>query len=69
MENAHKVLASGKDLEAVETDLDIAQVTAAWGLHIWALVKRRGMVKGMSKWTDRRTIVFITWMDRWVGDI
>ena len=28
MENTHKLLASGKDLEAVETDLDIAQVRA-----------------------------------------
>lgn len=29
VENAHKVLASGKDLQAVETDLDIAQVRAS----------------------------------------
>lgn len=28
MENAHKFFASGKDLDAVETDLDIAQVRA-----------------------------------------
>lgn len=28
VENAHKLFASGKDLEAVETDLDIAQVRA-----------------------------------------
>lgn len=28
VDNAHKVLASGKDLEAVETDLGIAQVRA-----------------------------------------
>lgn len=30
VENAHKVLASGKDLQTVETDLDIAQVRAVW---------------------------------------
>ena len=29
VENAHNVLASGKDLQAVETDLDIAQVRAS----------------------------------------
>lgn len=36
MENAHKVLASGKDLEAVETDLDIAQDVDALDLEMLA---------------------------------
>lgn len=28
MENTHKLVASGKDLESVESDLDVAQVRA-----------------------------------------
>uniref|UniRef100_A0A8C0RWQ9 Hypoxia inducible factor 3 subunit alpha n=1 Tax=Canis lupus familiaris TaxID=9615 RepID=A0A8C0RWQ9_CANLF len=36
MENTHKLLASGKDLEAVETDLDIAQDVDALDLEMLA---------------------------------
>nr|XP_010945145.1 PREDICTED: LOW QUALITY PROTEIN: hypoxia-inducible factor 3-alpha [Camelus bactrianus] len=36
VENAHKLLASGKDLEAVETDLDIAQDVDALDLEMLA---------------------------------
>lgn len=38
VENAHKVLASGKDLEAVETDLDIAQVRAGMEATVFTSV-------------------------------
>lgn len=37
MGNAHKVLASGKDLEAVETDIAVAQVRAGVGADIAGL--------------------------------
>lgn len=66
MENTHKLVASGKDLESVESDLDVAQVRA--GLEgtiftsvLWGLSFREGgsRVEGTTGWMDdRKAIVF-----------
>lgn len=46
VENAHKVLASGKDLEAIETDLDIAQVRAGVRAGTCGLWRKGRWLKG-----------------------
>ncbi|OWK15613.1 HIF3A [Cervus elaphus hippelaphus] len=64
VENAHKVLASGKDLQAVETDLDIAQLPRAYHRPPGAVPRPRARsFHGMSPPTPETSL-----LPRWGSD-